>query len=73
MGEMKYEVELAMIGIGNCWCQKPQLTDIPCDHLLVVCSFRRLDYTQYVSPYYIFQYYINTWSGHWRSYGNIRD
>jgi hypothetical protein len=70
---MKYEVELAMTGIGNCWCQKPQLTGIPCDHLLVVCSFRRLDYTQYVSPYYIIQYYINTWSVHWRSYGNKRD
>jgi hypothetical protein len=70
---MKYEFELAMTGIGNCWCQKPQLTDIPCDHLLVVCSFRRLDCTQYVSSYYTIQYYINTWSGHWRSYGNKRD
>jgi hypothetical protein len=38
-----------------------------------VCSFRRLDYTQYVSPYYIIQYYINTWAGHWRSYDNKRD
>jgi hypothetical protein len=73
MGEIKYEVELAMTGIGNCWCQKPQLTGILCDHLLVVCSFRRLDYTQYVSPYYTIQYYINTWSGHWRSYDNKLD
>jgi hypothetical protein len=32
-----------------------------------------LNYTQYVSPYYTIQYYINTWSGHWRSYGNRRD
>jgi hypothetical protein len=32
-----------------------------------------MDYTQYVSPYYIIQYYINTWSGRWRSYGNKRD
>jgi hypothetical protein len=70
---MKYEVELAMTGIGNCWCQKLQLTGISCNHLLVVCSFRRLDYTQYISPYYIIQYYIKTWSGHWRSYGNKRD
>jgi hypothetical protein len=73
MSEIKYEVELAMMGISNCWCQKPQLTGIPCDHLLAVCSFRRLDYTQYVNPYYIIQYYINTWSGHWRSYGNKQD
>jgi hypothetical protein len=62
-----------MTGIGNCWCQKPQLIGITYDHLLVVCSFRRLNYTQYVSPYYTIQYYINTWSGHWRSYGNRRD
>jgi hypothetical protein len=27
----------------------------------------------YVSLYYSIQYYINTWSGHWRSYGNKRD
>jgi SWIM zinc finger len=73
MGEIKYEVELAMIRIDNYWCQKSQLTGIPCDHLLAVCLFRRLDYTQYVSPYSNIKYYINTWSGHWRSYGNRRD
>jgi hypothetical protein len=70
---MKYEVELAMTGIDNCCCQKPQLTSIPCDQLLVVCSFRKLDYTQYVSPYYTIQYYIYTWSSHWRSYDNKQD
>jgi hypothetical protein len=32
-----------------------------------------LDYTQYVSLYYTIKYYINTWSGHWRSYGNRCD
>jgi hypothetical protein len=31
-----------MTGIDNCWCQKLQWTGIPCDHLLVVSSFRRL-------------------------------
>jgi hypothetical protein len=33
---MKYEVELAMTKIDNCWCQKPQLTVIPCDHLIII-------------------------------------
>jgi hypothetical protein len=70
---MKYEVELVMMRIDNCWCQKPQLTGIPWDHLLAVCSFRKLDYTHYVSPYYTIKYYINIWSGHWRSYNNRRD
>jgi hypothetical protein len=69
---MKYELKLAMTGVGNYCCQKWQLIDIPCDHLLAVCSFRRLDYTQYASPYYIIQYYINTWSGHWRQCTMIR-
>jgi hypothetical protein len=49
------------------------LTSILCDHLLAIYSFRRLDYTQYVTPYYNIKYYINTWSDHWRSYGNKRD
>jgi hypothetical protein len=62
-----------MTEIGNYWCQKSQLTGISCDHLLDVCSFKRLDYTLYVSPYYTIQYYINIWSGHWHSYGNKRD
>jgi hypothetical protein len=53
MGEIKYEVELAMTKISNYLCQKSQLTGISCDHMLVVYSFRRLDYTQYISLYYI--------------------
>jgi hypothetical protein len=57
---MKYDVELAMMEIDNYWCQKPQLTGISCDHLFVICSFRKLDYTQYISPYYSIQYYTNT-------------
>jgi hypothetical protein len=49
---MKYEVELAMTEIGNYWCHKLQLISITCDYLLAVCTFRKLNYTQYVSPYY---------------------
>jgi hypothetical protein len=70
---MKYEVELVMTKIDNCWCKKPQLTDILCDNLLIVCSFKKLDYTHYVSSYYVIQYYINTWSDHWGNYDNRRD
>jgi hypothetical protein len=62
-----------MMEISNHWCQKLQLTGIPCDNLFVVCSFRMLNYTQYVYPCYSIQYYINTWSYNWRSYGNKRD
>jgi hypothetical protein len=64
MSEIKYEVELAMTEISNCWRQKSQLIGIPCDLLLIVCSFRMLDYTQYGSPHYTIKYYINIWSSH---------
>jgi hypothetical protein len=70
---MKYEIELAMTGTDNCWCQKSQLACISCNHLLTVCSFKRLDYTQYVSLYCTIKYYINTWSGHWHNYDNSWD
>jgi hypothetical protein len=60
MSEIKYAVELTMMRINNFWCKKSKSTGIPCDHLLTICSLKRLDYTQYVSPYYNIQYYINT-------------
>jgi hypothetical protein len=72
-GEMKYEVRLIGDGIATCWCQKPQLTGIPCDHVLAVCSFRRLDHIAFISPYYSMENYVNTWAGHWAVYGNKND
>jgi hypothetical protein len=58
--------------IPTCVCRKPQLTGIPCDHVLAVLSFRNLDSTQYVSKYYSIDNYINTWSGLFNSYGDKR-
>ena len=56
-----------------CECQKPQLTGIPCNHVLAVCFIRRLQPNDYVSSYYSLQNYINTWSGVFHSFGNERD
>jgi hypothetical protein len=61
---MKYMVELAMTGIDNCWCQKSQLTGHPMQPLACRLFIQKVEYTQYVSPYYIIKYYINTWSDH---------
>jgi hypothetical protein len=68
-GEIKYEVQLVVSGIDNYWYQKLKLFD----HLLAVCSYKRMDHIQYISSYYNIQNYINTWSDHWRSYDDKRD
>jgi len=68
MSEIKYEVKLAMMRIGNFWCQKSQLTDISCDYLLIIYLFKILNYTQ--SLVHIIPLFVNTWSDHWRSYDN---
>jgi hypothetical protein len=38
-----------------------------------VCSFRRIDPSEYINPYYMLKSFINTWSGFFNSYGNPRD
>jgi hypothetical protein len=58
---------------SKCQCQKPQLIRLSCDHMLVVCSFRRLDLSAYVSLYYTLEYFTNTWSDHFQSFRNRRN
>ena len=70
---MKYDVSFPQEGMPICECQKPQLTGIPCNHVLAVCFIRRLQPNDYVSSYYSLQNYINTWSGVFHSFGNERD
>ena len=72
-GEMTYEVTFSENTMPVCTCQKPQLTGIPCNHVLAVCSKRNLNETQYVSPFYSLQAYTNTWTGEWHSFGNETD
>lgn len=66
---MKYEVDFSG-HMPVCECQKPQLTGIPCNHVLAVCIKRRLNVKNYVSPYYSLQNYINTWTAVWHGFGN---
>lgn len=70
---MKYSVTFPPEGMPTCVCQRPQLTGIPCNHVLAVCFFRNLNHNDYVSPYFSLQNYINTWSGEFKGFGNARD
>ena len=70
---MKYAVTFPPEGMPTCVCQRPQLTGIPCNHVLAVCFVRRINPNVYVNPYYSLQNYINTWSGHFAGFGNKRD
>ena len=62
---MKYEVRFSggEGGMPICECQKPQLTGIPCDHVLAVCCQFRLNSMNYISHYYSVENYVNTWRG----------
>lgn len=72
-GEVKYDVTFPAEGMPICVCRRPQLTGIPCNHVLAVCFVRRLNPNDYVNPYYSLQNYINTWSGRFHGYGNKRN
>ena len=67
---MSYQVFILENGVSTCTCQKPQLTGIPCDHVLAVCGYQNLDWTEYVNPYYNMVHYTAAWNGHFYSFGN---
>jgi hypothetical protein len=51
----------------------PLLTGLSCDHVLVVCSFRKFDPSEYINSYYSLESFFNTWYGVFNSYRNLRD
>ena len=69
------------VKIGNevwptceCTCNKPKLLHLPCSHVLAACRQLRLNAISFVSPYYMKEAVINTWTGEmmgFRSMGNF--
>ena len=69
------------VEIGNeawptceCTCNKPKLLHLPCSHVLAACRQLRLNAISFVSPYYMKEAVINTWTGEmlgFRSMGNF--
>ncbi|XP_071685215.1 uncharacterized protein [Lolium perenne] len=58
------------VKIGNeewptceCTCNKPKLLHLPCSHVLVVCGVLGMSEISFVSPYYLKEAVLNTWTG----------
>jgi len=47
----------------QCTCNKPKLLHLPCSHVLAVCGQLQMDYTPFVSDYYLKESVLNTWGG----------
>ncbi|HET9412223.1 MAG TPA: PMZ-type zinc finger domain-containing protein [Candidatus Saccharimonadales bacterium] len=59
----KYNVKLfPSLHRSSCDCQKPDLTGIPCAHVIAVLSKRRYSTAEFVSCYYSAEYLYNTWA-----------
>ena len=76
-GQIKYSYEIFKYKVVvhnennvECTCQKPQLTGIPCAHVLAVCRNRKFDANGFVSPFYSMNKLVETWSGNFHPYGN---
>ena len=58
------------VKIGNeawptceCTCNKPKLLHLPCSHVLAACGQLGMDAISFVSPYYLKESVLSTWTG----------
>jgi hypothetical protein len=56
----------------TCYCQKPQLTEIPYSHVIIVCQYRNFDVYGFIDERYNTAHLLNTWSGQFHCYGDQR-
>ena len=47
----------------ECTCNKPKLLHLPCSHVLAACGQIELAAISFVSPYYLKEAVLNTWTG----------
>src|SRR6185369_14935330 len=58
----------------ECTCNKPKLLHLPCSHVLAACGQIGLAAISFVSPYFLKQSVLNTWTGEmvgFRAIGNF--
>jgi hypothetical protein len=58
----------------DCTCNKPKLLHLPCSHVLAACGQLGLSAISFVSPYYLNESVLNTWTGEmvgFRAVGNF--
>jgi SWIM zinc finger len=54
----------------TCDCQKPQLTGIPCYHVIAVCQHKKFDVHGFIDERYNTTHLLNTRSGQFNYYGD---
>ncbi|KAJ1695999.1 hypothetical protein LUZ63_012697 [Rhynchospora breviuscula] len=57
----------------SCSCQKPQLTGIPCSHLLAVCAYRSINADHLVDAAYDARQLLATWTPQFHNPGNPKE
>ncbi|KAJ3705362.1 hypothetical protein LUZ61_009067 [Rhynchospora tenuis] len=55
---------------GVCTCVKPQLTGLPCSHILAVCGKAGVDSNQFVHGFYSAHTLLQTWTPEFNGFGN---
>ncbi|KAJ4809963.1 MuDR family transposase [Rhynchospora pubera] len=69
-GGVKHVVRLDQ---RSCDCQKPQLTGIPCSHMLAICAFGSFDISQFVDEAYSVGRLLATWVLQLHAFGSSED
>ncbi|XP_078169480.1 uncharacterized protein LOC144575453 [Carex rostrata] len=64
----KYVVKFGDARAVTCTCQGPQLSHIPCSHVMAVCRVRNYCEDHYVADMYRTDYLASTWGGSFHSY-----
>ncbi|KAJ3687458.1 hypothetical protein LUZ61_016622 [Rhynchospora tenuis] len=57
----------------SCSCQKPQLTGIPCSHLLAVCAYRSINADHLVDAAYDARQLLATWTPQFHDPGSPKE
>ena len=66
----RYKVIISDGNIAQCSCLKPQLTGIPCAHVLAMCRERRYNHNIFVNHLYSAKTLAETWSGQFHGFAN---
>jgi hypothetical protein len=69
----KYTVHIEEVIMSKYMCLKPNLTSIPCSHILAIIRVRKFKLNRFICPFYSAQTLLNIWSGRFYSYPNQID
>jgi hypothetical protein len=58
--KLKYIIHIEEDMMSKCTCLKPNLTGIPCFHILTVIKIKKIELNQFICPFYSSQTLLNT-------------